>query len=177
MLPVDGDGNIDTERLNRRLDAMRNEERELSRGQNGPVVPVSRDCVLGRGYPFQNFPGNVHLSRVVRLNQSAYVKLKRNQKMAMVQGVVDYVRGRNGRFLKRIDDSSKPHVSEELRGRWVVVGDDEARTKVGHVFRTKTTPTGDTDDGEELRIVSLAHGTQLRVPVDASANGDAGATH
>jgi hypothetical protein len=91
--------------------------------------PRSADVVLGRGRPFQEFPGNVRLAFLIEQQRQVYQALDRLNKTALSLEIVKLVKNTGGRFLKRCEDDI---------GGWIEVADDVARDKVSHGFRTKT---------------------------------------
>jgi hypothetical protein len=90
--------------------------------------PVTNDVLLGRGRPFQEFPGNVRLALLIDKYRERYFTAGRCDKAIISQHLVDTIKESKGRFLKKTTDSEG----------WVEVSDDVARDKVSHGFRTKT---------------------------------------
>jgi hypothetical protein len=79
--------------------------------------PTQYDVLLGRGRPFQSWPGNKRLHTVVDLYKPRYSKAKRHEKTEMAEEIVMFIKttgrdkvGRCGRFLRRV-------TVEELRQR------------------------------------------------------------
>jgi hypothetical protein len=93
-------------------------------------IPLSTDIVLGRGRPYQEFPGNVHLAILIDQHRNIYQSIDRLNKTALSTEIVKLVNATGGRFLKKCED--------EVIGGWIEVSDDVARDKVSHGFRTKT---------------------------------------
>jgi hypothetical protein len=93
------------------------------------------DLTLGRGKPYQGHEGNVRLHKIVNLHKARYLKSRRDDKFAIAEEIVQYIKQGNddkgkketGRFLKRVD-------GEEY---WVEVSDTVSREKVSHALRSK----------------------------------------
>ena len=70
-------------------------------------------------------PGNVWLRKIVNDNISEYVATTRRGKTAIVQRTIAMVHARSGRFLRKKEGTME----------WEEVSPDEAREKVGKLFR------------------------------------------
>jgi hypothetical protein len=92
------------------------------------MFPLKNDVLLGRGRPFQEFPGNVQLAKIIDDYREAYQAGKKLDKTAISTKSLKLVKDSNGRFLKKEDN---------IKGFWVDVSDEVAREKVSHGFRTK----------------------------------------
>jgi hypothetical protein len=82
----------------------------------------------GRGKPFQEHKGNIHLAQLIEARQHEYMKANRIGKTSISWEIVRIVKKEKGSFLKK----------DETSGAWEFVSDLEARDKVAHGFRTKT---------------------------------------
>jgi hypothetical protein len=85
--------------------------------------PSSADILLGRGKPYQEFPGNQNLLFIVDHYTAAYGKADRDAKGVINMGIVQLIKEKKGRFLQRRNDSGDG---------WVEVNDIVARDKVSH---------------------------------------------
>ena len=133
-MPLDNNFNVTTDKVMLFIRKRREIEdlRELQRARNGSGLvdfPRSLDVVLGRGRPYQGYPGNMRLATFIDQQRAQYQSLDRLNKTHLSLEVVRMIKNSGGRFLKRCDDDS---------GRWWEVPDDVAREKVSHGFRTKT---------------------------------------
>jgi hypothetical protein len=93
----------------------------------GGIAPSSNDVLLGRGKPFQEYPGNLRLAILVDRYREKYMDAGRCDKAIISQHLVYQIKKADGRFLKKLTSD----------GPWVEVSDEVARDKVGHGFRTK----------------------------------------
>ena len=92
--------------------------------------PTNRDILLGRGRPYQEYPGNVALSEIIEPHRQQYQSANRFDKTCISKMVVQIVKEQLGaRFLQRAGEDSD---------EWQEVADSVAREKVSHGFRTKT---------------------------------------
>lgn len=82
----------------------------------------------GRGKPFQEHEGNIHLARLIEARQNEYINANRIGKTSISWEIVRFVQKDKGSFLKK----------HEMSSAWELVSDLEARDKVAHGFRTKT---------------------------------------
>jgi hypothetical protein len=101
--------------------------------------PRQIDVLLGRGRPYQQYPGNIQLAAFIDHLRAQYKTLDRLNKTSLTHGIVHMIKDSGGRFLKRADDGS---------GRWVEVSNDVAREKVSHGFRTKTRRRSSTEEND-----------------------------
>jgi hypothetical protein len=97
---------------------------------NGTVMyPDNYDVLLGRGRPFQNFPGNANLVELVEDRRQEYEGSNRLHKTNLTKEIMQVIQTAGGRFLKRHDDSAGQG--------WLEVSQEAAREKVSHSCRTK----------------------------------------
>ena len=131
VIPIGVDGRLDVTKHHRFLD-QRKQIEEAKKALNlisGTIEqPLSMDVLLGRGRPYQTFPGNVTLAMLVDAERNLYKKADRFEKTARTRDIVRMIKATKGRFLKRTESGN----------RWVEVSDEVAREKVSHTFRTKT---------------------------------------
>lgn len=93
------------------------------------IIPNPKDVLLGRGRPYQEFPGNIALANELDAQREAYKgkKDRRAAKTNISTQIVKHITANGGRFLQKVND------------RWVVVPDIKAREKIAHGFRMPRT--------------------------------------
>ena len=127
----------------------------------GVVVdhPAKFDVLLGRGRPYQEFPGNNNLAEQIGFRQDDYERGTRYEKAVLIQDVVQQIHGVNGRFLRRKEifgrleeylspeeqqpelqkstgnGNSNSHVIVDVL--WEEVDLETAKEKVSNTFRTR----------------------------------------
>ena len=125
FIPLSDTGELDLGRFDQLL-------KYFQSNDNGrapvPITPTSIDILLGRGRPFQEFPGNLRLAIIVDKYRGQYAQAGRCDKAILSEHLVDVIKRGGSRFLKRSDGDSD----------WIEVDDDVAKDKVSHGFRTKT---------------------------------------
>ena len=88
--------------------------------------PGQRDVISGRGRTTSTHPGNRRFRSIVELHIDRYVKsLRRKEKKAIVQQIINDVRKSGAEFLQQ-DPKTK---------RWIPVKDKKVADKVGHALR------------------------------------------
>jgi len=85
------------------------------------------DVLSGRGGGTNQHEGNCYFRSLVNENREKYLRAKKNDKPFISLSIVQSVRERNGRFLKKI----------EKTGLWVEIGDDLAREKTSQALRQR----------------------------------------
>ena len=79
--------------------------------EDGEIIynPTHYDVLLGRGRPFQSWPGNKRLHTVVDMYKPRYTNAKRHEKTEISEEIVLFIKstgkekvGRCGRFLRRV---------------------------------------------------------------------------
>eukprot|EP00980_Cylindrotheca_fusiformis_P019830 scaffold6966_cov112-Cylindrotheca_fusiformis.AAC.8 len=96
--------------------------------KNNIIIPTPQDVLLGRGRPFQEFPGNMALNDALDANRKAYQQAtSRRDKTNLSQKILTEIQKKGGRFLMQQQQSSGEH--------WIVVKDLKAREKIAHGFR------------------------------------------
>lgn len=83
------------------------------------------DVLCGRGGETNHHPGNVQYRGLVKKYQRLYLKAKRRDKPKIARLIVDTVRRRTGRFLKK----------DQSAGVWKDVGNNKAREKTSQALR------------------------------------------
>lgn len=115
-IPINDKGEMtDLVEERQRIEAQRRYERLNFPLRSSFYVPFSQDVLLGKGTPFQNFPGDQYKN---------YDKAQRAEKKVITMGIVDTIRQGGGLFLKQDGD------------KWIRVEDEVARLKVTAAFRT-----------------------------------------
>jgi hypothetical protein len=73
------------------------------------LYPLANDVLLGRGHPFQEFPGNFCMTEIVDAHSDEFKPVGKFQKMAISSKVVQLIKeSKGGHFLKRtVDVGSK----------------------------------------------------------------------
>jgi hypothetical protein len=130
FLPMDSNGkSLDTTQFKKFLEQQKeaeNIQRDLALTLARIDFPSTRDVLLGRGRPFQDFPGNLRLAVIVDLHRERYYSAVHGEKSMISAEVVRIVKVSGGRFLKQ----------NESKDGWEEVGDIIANGKVSHSFRT-----------------------------------------
>ncbi len=113
-------------------------QRTLERMKENVVrigVPALNDVLLRRGRGFQRHISNVRYRRLIEEHSTQYESASKIQKKELTEEVLRIIKEASGRFLK-----------EDSAG-WAEVGDDVARFKVSHAFRSmrKTTAHNNKD--------------------------------
>jgi hypothetical protein len=130
ILPMDSDGkSLDTTEFKKFLEQQKEAEsrqRDLDLTLARINFPLARDVLLGRGRPFQDFPGNLRLASIIDLHRERFQLGIYGEKLVICTEVVHIVKVSGGRFLKR----------NESKDGWEEVGDIIANEKVSHSFRT-----------------------------------------
>ena len=133
IMPVDMQGKLNVERFHQEVESTRRweEERERVRhagnfAKNQLDYPTTLDVLLGRGRPYQKFPGNLQLSNMIDARQAVYqAATQQLEKTAISNGILVAIKEMGARLLKRSDCGQY----------WVEVSDLVAREKVSHGFR------------------------------------------
>ena len=126
--PIKLDGSISDELLLKFVEDRKILEEQERLKYEDMIMPTPDDVLLGRGRPYQDFPGNVRLSEIVNSYRLDYLSAKKSEKPFYTQKVLTIIRNSNGRFLKK---------SDAIDNHWVPVDDDMARDKISHTFRSK----------------------------------------
>lgn len=134
----DGDNESDVEGVSlaeAHLEALLQETLLMAEAQPAPppapsasetFASVQEDDVLcGRGGETNHHPGNVRYRGLVKKYQRLYLKAKRRDKPKIARLIVDTVRRKHGRFLKK-DISANA---------WLDVGNNKAREKTSQALR------------------------------------------
>ena len=96
------------------------------------------DVLVGKGSPSCGNSGNIRFRAVVKMLLPLYISTsRRSEKDRLARSVVDIIRSRNGRFLRRIDS---PSEADQLKlatydGVWLLVDEKLMIPKVKQTFR------------------------------------------
>ena len=82
------------------------------------------DVLCGRGGATNNHKGNTIFRELVVKHQPDYLKARKHEKKLIAQSIVDTIRQRGGRFLKR-----------DLQGTWVEITNTKANEKTCQALR------------------------------------------
>lgn len=85
------------------------------------------DVLSGRGGGTNSHPGNRFFRNLINHHRDRYLRAKKNDKPHISRSIVNIIRNKNGRFLKK----------EEEDGLWYEIGDDLAREKTSQALRQK----------------------------------------
>jgi hypothetical protein len=88
----------------------------------------ANDVLSGRGGATNSYRGNRAFRDLVKEYQEQYLKAKKRDKPSVASIIVDIVRKRGGRFLRRCNEQQGELV-------WVEIGDDRAREKTCQALR------------------------------------------
>jgi hypothetical protein len=123
-----------------------------------PVSPVEyivqiqpNDVLSGRGGATNSHSGNRAFRVLVKKYQDQYLKAKKRDKPAVASLIVQKIRDKGGRFLKRVDTPPDGQVL------WIDIGDERAKEKACQALREGApeirrkgkTPTRDAEDEED----------------------------
>ena len=113
------------------LDDTQKPEGQKPKKKHKYIVPTTLDVLMGRGRPYQDHKGNMYLSRLVDLHRDEYNESSRFDKTRISWTLVNIIKERGGRFLK------KSNTNADNDAYWEVCSLDAAREKVAHGFRTR----------------------------------------
>lgn len=85
------------------------------------------DVLSGRGGGTNQHEGNCFFRSLINENREKYLRAKKNDKPFISLSIVNIIRRRNGRFLKR----------DEASGLWFEIGDAQAREKTSQALRQR----------------------------------------
>ena len=117
------------------------------------------DVLCGRGGETNHHPGNVQYRGLVKKYQRLYLKAKRRDKPKIARLIVDTVRRRTGRFLKK----------DQVAGVWKDVGNNKAREKTSQALREGAPEIRDHDTkrkSSDGNVVTPNSSTGSLAPID-----------
>lgn len=88
--------------------------------------PSDIDICCGRGKGNWSHRGNHFFKQIIKQNAQRYSEARsRNDKTIVINRVIELMKQRGARFLKR----------DEASGEWLDIGEEQAREKTGHAMR------------------------------------------
>lgn len=96
-------------------------------GTVGVTTINDNDVLSGRGGGTNLHPGNRQFRDLINLYRRDYLKARKNDKPSISRSIVNAIREKNGRFLKKV----------EKTGLWFEIGDDAAREKTSQALRQR----------------------------------------
>jgi hypothetical protein len=133
LIPLDEDGNLVLDNFHQYIDSLQKKEPVPSSDQDNKMImyPSPRDVLVGRGVPYQDWMGNVELTKAVDSYLTEYQSAtRRGRKSEICQEIVDNIRKQGGRFIRRTNDGEGDE--------WEEVSMQEAIEKLGHLARKRT---------------------------------------
>jgi hypothetical protein len=111
------------------------------------------DVLSGRGGATNSHSGNRAFRSFVKQYQAQYLKAKKCDKPSVASIIVEKIREKGGRFLRRIENAPQGQVL------WVDIGDDRAREKTcqalregaPEIRRKRKTASMDEDDDDDTK--------------------------
>ena len=79
-LPIDSEGRLLVDKFLERLSQKRQEEASATTNDPSMIRPGKYDVLLGRGRPYQEYEGNLHLADIIDENRIRYQNGGRGQK-------------------------------------------------------------------------------------------------
>jgi len=151
----------------RQLERTRRQARQADLDERGVIeIPKEGDCLLGRGRPFQEFPGNQALSTMVDGYWEKYQQSRMKEKQAMTIEIVKRIQQQGFRFLKKKPDDQQ---------FWVEVSHEKAREKVSHAFRNNTVlrkENGTANSAAPMKAMPTLPMTETETDAQASRGGE-----
>lgn len=129
------------------------------REQNRRRTRRSPFLLSGRGGATNSHSGNRAFRSLVKRYQDQYLKAKKRDKPAVAAIVVQRIRDKGGRFVKRIDTPTP-----EGRVLWVDIGDDRAKEKTCQALREgapeirRKRKTSSTDEEDVIKKANAGKG-------------------
>jgi hypothetical protein len=127
LIPVTADGEIKVKNHLEYLKMWQTQVKYIKQGKlDTTLLPLPSDVLFGRGKPIREHTGNLRFHAIVEELSPRYKNATPNsEKAALVDEVLEMVKGAPGRFL-----------SKDC-GIWLEVDDAMARDKVVRLFRTQ----------------------------------------
>mmetsp|Transcript_1329 Transcript_1329/g.1663 ORF Transcript_1329/g.1663 Transcript_1329/m.1663 type:complete len:228 (-) Transcript_1329:159-842(-) len=116
------------------------------------------DILCGRGGATNNHVGNKQFRAIVAEHQPEYLSAKKRDKAGIARRIVQVLRERGGRFLKKVEGEGPE--------RWVDVGDKKATEKTSQALR----------EGLDVRHAVGGPGGKATAGTKGKASGDSSAT-
>lgn len=126
-LPFDNQGRFTNNYMDEFLRKRRQIEEEYRQSCVGRTdYPSRRDVLMGRGKPYQEYPGNLLLSDMIEGRKEEYQRVDRFQKICISIEIANMMKEQGSRFLAR---------DKETDG-WVEADESVVREKISSAFRT-----------------------------------------
>jgi hypothetical protein len=111
----------------RRIEAHEKEEQDREEASTGVILhPGPIDVLCGRGRPYQDFPGNIRVGKLVDEHVPLYLETQERLAKTMIAiGIVQQVQREGGRFLTRRSDG------------WELAQNKVARAKISQALRVR----------------------------------------
>lgn len=119
---------------------------KLPPGTVGLTAFEKNDVLSGRGGGTNTHPGNRFFRGLIDENREKYLRARKNDKPDISRSIVNEIRKRNGRFLKKDEDS----------GLWYEIGDDQAREKTSQALRQKAPDYRRQMEEHDRRVIQSA---------------------
>lgn len=101
------------------------------------LYPQLNDVLVGRGRPYQGYPGNIRFGQLIEAQNDEYhTRSDKFAKTCISIDIVKRVKEYGGRFIERTKD-----------GAWTVIDDSAAREKTAIGFRSRVSKVGMNNDG------------------------------
>lgn len=129
---------------------------------------VSEDVLSGRGGATNSHSGNRAFRSLVKEYQPQYLQAKKRDKPAVASIIVELIREKGGRFLRRCDTNPQGKVL------WVDIGDERAREKTCQALREgapelrRRKKVGSSDE-DEVEPTDSPKGTEATTLTSASS--------
>lgn len=117
-LPLDDNGELEHDLFLKDIERRRQYEKDITTQLSKANVilnPTHRDVLMGRGRPYQDYPGNVRLSKLVLLEEEKFndASSTRHDKTIISMQIVQSIQKSGGRFLRRKDNPETNGEGEE----------------------------------------------------------------
>lgn len=128
-------------------------EVKVQPSKDGLFQYEANDVLSGRGGGTNQHEGNCFFRSLINKNRERYLRAKKNDKPFISLSIVDIIRQRKGRFLKKDEDS----------GLWFEIGDAQAREKTSQALRQRA-PEYRKQLLKQDKMLSQAQMTQSPLP-------------
>lgn len=142
----------------RRLVTYQYIDSEVKPGLIGYENCEMNDVLSGRGGGTNQHAGNRYFRSLIDENREKYLRAKKNDKPFISLSIVDAIRRRNGRFLKKDKNS----------GLWYEIGDAAAREKTSQAFRQNAQDYMELLSGKESQSLWASSHQRIQSPVSTT---------
>jgi hypothetical protein len=134
------------------------------------------DVLSGRGGATNSHSGNRSFRSLVKRYQEQYLRAKKRDKPAVASLIVEAIRVKHGRFLRRIDTTRQGQVL------WIDIGDDRAREKTCQALREgapalrrkRKSSSVDEEDTKQSDYKETDAGLSSSSSIERTASGEQG---